>query len=47
MITSGRTAECCFIGILLREYTYVTVESFPKSDYINKNSLLKIDIFSC
>ena len=36
MITSGRTAECRLIGILLREYTYVTIERLPESDYINK-----------
>ena len=46
MKTSGRTAERSFIGVLLREYTYVTIKRLPESDYINKKSLFKIDVFS-
>ncbi len=47
MNTSGRTIERGFISVLLREYTYVTIERLPESDYINKKSLFKIDVFSC
>ena len=44
MKTSGHTTERSFIGVLLREYTYVTIERLPKSDYINNVSLLKTDV---
>ena len=44
MKTIGRTKERSFIGVLLREHTYVTIERIPKSNYINKVSLLKTDV---
>ena len=39
MKISDHTKERSFIGVLLREYTYVTIERLPKSNYINKKSL--------